>query len=1146
MTSERPVDWREREGALDPARSFIVQAPAGSGKTGLLTQRFLRLLATVEQPEEIVAITFTRKAAAEMRGRILQALAAARDNEAGPAAGEAYARQTWALARAALAQSRARGWRLLENPQRLRVRTIDSLCQYLVRQMPLAAGFGDPPGIEEDATGLHAAAARSVLAELESEGDLTEALARLLGELDNRVESVQQLVADMLGRREQWLRHIFAPTASEDGGRAAIEQVLRGVVERQLVRLQLAFPAAAANALPALIRYAAENLGEPTGARDALATCRDLQALPPASASALPAWNALADWLLTQKGEFRKSVTVAQGFPPGRGAPAEAKQAMLELLDDLRPEAGLAALLHGLRGLPSPVYGDAEWALIQALFTVLKGAVAHLGLIFLEQGKVDFSEAALAAQRALGAADEPSDLALRLDHQVRHLLVDEFQDTSRSQHDLLQLLTAGWQAGDGRSVFLVGDPMQSIYRFRQAEVGLFLDAWQGRLGEVALQPLRLAVNFRSRPAVIDWVNRHFAQVLPAQGDKELGAVPYAPSQPFGGADAGSAAVGVSLHPFDARDDAVETARIVEIVRQAGADSPDQTTAVLVRSKAHLDLLIVALRAAGLRFQAVEIGALQHRPAVMDLLSLTLALLHPADRLHWLAVLHGPLGGLGLADLHGLAGGDGAEPGRDAGGTIPALLADPARRAVLSADGRARCERVGRVLAAAQEHRERAPLRDWVEGVWLALGGPLCWPDEGAAEDVEVYLQFLQELGERGPVTPERVRDGVQALFALPDPLADAQLQLMTIHKAKGLEFDTVILPGLGRPPRGESRKLLYWLETTAEDGRAELFFGPVKSAHSGTEPPTSAYIKGLEAEMGRLENGRLLYVAATRARRRLHLFGHAARKADGSCAPDGASLLACLWPAVRGAWDDLPARLQPEPGTGVGESPAAYRANGGAPRSCVPAGWSCPAPPGAAGLASAPLEIGEERITYAWAGDTARAVGTVVHRFLQRLAESGADGAATVGLAALPGFEAAARRLLRHEGLPERDLGAALQRVRGALERSLADPRGQWLLSPDHAEARSELPLSVVVEGRVRRIVVDRCFVDAGGTRWIVDYKTGTHEGGDVEGFLDREQARYRAQLAAYAAAFRALEDRPVRAALYYPLVEGGWRELDV
>jgi len=1139
MATERPVDWRERAQALDPARSFIVQAPAGSGKTGLLTQRFLGLLATVEQPEEIIAITFTRKAAAEMRGRILQALAAARDDEAGPAATEAYAYQTWTLARAALAQARARSWRLLENPQRLRVRTIDSLCQYLVRQMPLAAGFGDPPGIEEDATGLYAAAARSVLAELESEGELADALARLLGELDNRIESVQQLVADMLGRREQWLRHLFAGDGAAADGRGAIEAVLREVVERHLRRLHVAFPAPAAAALPPLARYAADNLdGE-----HALAACRELGALPPPTAGALPAWRALGELLLTQKGKFRRSVTVADGFPPGRGAPADAKQAMLELLESLRADAELAALLHGLFKLPNPAYDDAEWALIQALLTVLKGAVAHLGLIFLEQGKVDFSEVALAAQRALGAADDPSDLALRLDHQVRHLLVDEFQDTSRSQHDLLQLLTAGWQPGDGRTLFLVGDPMQSIYRFRQAEVGLFLDAWQDRLGQVLLQPLRLSVNFRSQPAVIEWVNRHISQVLPAQGDKELGAVPYAPSQPFGAGAPASLPAAVTLHPFDARDDAAETARIVDIVRQAGSEAPDETSAVLVRSKAHLDVLIVALRGAGLRFQAVEIGALQHRPAVMDLLSLTLALLHPADRLHWLAMLHGPLGGLGLADLHRLASGDGDS---DPGGTVPALLADPVRRAALSAEGQARCERLGGVLQAAQDHRERSPLRDWVEGAWLALGGPLCLPDPGAAEDVEVFLRFLQDLEAREPVTPERLRDGVQALFSLPDPLADQRLQLMTIHKAKGLEFDTVILPGLGRPPRGDSPKLLYWLETTAEDGNAELFFGPVKSARSADQPRTSAYIKGLEADMSRLEDGRLLYVAVTRARRQLHLFGHAARKADGSCAPARASLLARLWPAVQDAWDDLPEQAEAGFGSGVGEPAAPAYGAATASRSCVPAGWVCPPPPPAVGLAAAPLEVGEDRITYEWAGDTARAVGTVVHRFLQQLAELAVDPAAATGLAALPGFEVAARRLLRSEGLPERELPAALERVRGALERTLADARGQWLLSPGHAEARSELPLSVVVNGRVRRIVVDRCFVDADGTRWIVDYKTGTHLGGDVEGFLDQEQDRYRAQLAAYAAAFRALEDRPVRAALYYPLVEGGWRELEV
>lgn len=109
----------------------------------------------------------------------------------------------------------------------------------------------------------------------------------------------------------------------------------------------------------------------------------------------------------------------------------------------------------------------------------------------------------------------------------------------------------------------------------------------------------------------------------------------------------------------------------------------------------------------------------------------------------------------------------------------------------------------------------------------------------------------------------------------------------------------------------------------------------------------------------------------------------------------------------------------------------------------------------------------------------------------------------------------------------------------------MQDERGQWILSGAHAEGRCEVPLTAVTDGRVRRHVIDRTFVDADGTRWIIDYKTGRHEGGDVEGFLDREQERYRSQLAAYAAAFRALEDRPVRTALYYPLVPGGWREVE-
>jgi ATP-dependent exoDNAse (exonuclease V) beta subunit len=466
-----------------------------------------------------------------------------------------------------------------------------------------------------------------------------------------------------------------------------------------------------------------------------------------------------------------------------------------------------------------------------------------------------------------------------------------------------------------------------------------------------------------------------------------------------------------------------------------------------------------------------------------------------------------------------------------------------------------------VLGPALEARGRRPLRDWVEGAWLALGGPVTPPDDGAADDVEVFFGLLQELeaeAETGgaALTPERLREAAGALFSLPDPQAGEGLQLMTIHKAKGLEFDTVILPGLGKTPRGDSKKLLYWLETTDADGAPELFFGPVKSARADAGHRTSDWIRAFEAERGRLESGRLLYVATTRAKKKLHLLGHAKPRKDGSLGCDQGSLLARLWPVLGGEWEAAQqvlagggthaAALGPAVESAPPFDPAAARPFDlapAAPRWRLPAGWSCPQPPPAVGMVQGAAAEDFEAVIYEWAGDTARAVGTVVHRWLQRLGQA-PELAAQGGTAALAAFEPAARRMLLQEGVPAAELEPALRRVRAALDRSLQEERGRWILSAEHAEAACEVPLTALIEGQVRRLVVDRTFVDAEGTRWIIDYKTGTHEGGDIAGFLDREQERYRAQLVAYATAFRALEDRPLRTALYFPLVVGGWREV--
>jgi ATP-dependent helicase/nuclease subunit A len=221
--------------------------------------------------------------------------------------------------------------------------------------------------------------------------------------------------------------------------------------------------------------------------------------------------------------------------------------------------------------LPQPELSDAEWATVECFSRLLRLAAGQLWLAFQEAGEVDFIEIAARAGLALGDDEAPTDLAQALDYRIRHLLVDEFQDTSPSQVGLLEKLTRGWMPDDGRTLFVVGDPMQSIYRFRKADVGLFLRVRERGIGDIRLQHLRLFRNNRSYPGIVDWVNAAFPGIFPAEDCPEAGAVRYAESAATRPARGDSAVV---VHPVIERegsDSAGEEARrVLEIIRRPAA------------------------------------------------------------------------------------------------------------------------------------------------------------------------------------------------------------------------------------------------------------------------------------------------------------------------------------------------------------------------------------------------------------------------------------------------------------------------------------------------------------------------------------------------------------------------------------------------
>ena len=1115
------ADRRTREQALDPQACFIVQAPAGSGKTSLLAQRYLRLLVCVEAPEEIIAITFTRKAAGEMRNRILQAWEAAA-SDTPPM--EQHRRRTWELARAARARDAERGWCLAEHPARLRIQTIDSLNAELTRQMPLLSGFGAQPRIAEQPEFLYQEAARRTLALLEH-GDAAQsaALAILLRHLDNDVPRTAGLLAKMLPHRDQWLRHAGSGVSRS---RRELQDAFAHEIVCQLQSAADLIPADLQAELAELACFAARALAA-QDSDSAVCACKDLRRLPATEAQALPVWKGLVELLLTSSngGTIRKIVNKNHGFDPRY--PGE-KTRMLEVLRRLGELPALHAVLRRIRKLPSSGFDEPQWQVLEALLEALRLGVAQLQVLFAERGEVDYAEVALRALAALGDAQAPTDLALALDYRIRHLLVDEFQDTSFLQFVLLERLTEGWQPGDGRTLFVVGDPMQSIYRFREAEVGLFLRAQQYGIGQVRLTPLTLSVNFRSRPELVEWVNACFGRLFPARSDMASGALTYSAcvAQRESAPEAQ-----VRIHTAFEGDAEREAAQVIELIRRARAEQ--RQVAVLVRGRNHLTALVPRLRREGLHFRAVELEQLGERPVVRDLLSLTRALLHPGDRTAWLAVLRAPWCGLQLADLHALT----AEAGDQ---TMPELLADEARLAALSAGGSERLAGTRAVLLEAAAQRRRGSLRQQVESLWLRLAAPGALSSLEDLDDAEAFLSLLETLDEGGTLAdPAALETALQRLFAQPDPEAGEGLQVMTMHKAKGLEFDVVIVPGLGAGSGRTRPQLLAYLERTRAQGRPDLLLAPLNARGSDQEPHY-ALVADLRREQELLERQRLLYVAATRAREQLHWFGHVSyRESHGRRelqSPPANSLLATLWPVVETEYQQALNDYQP--------SAAAPAAPAAARLRRLPAGWQPPAPPadvawqGVGRLAAeAPPQV-----EFDWAGDTLRHIGTVLHRLLQRIAgaEGDIDAAARLAVNA-----ARLQAWLQQAGVPANEVPDAVQTLRDAVARMLADPVGRRLLAARGPDAHCEFALSAFENRRLVTGVIDRSFVDNDGVCWIVDYKTGRHEGADREAFLAREAERYRPQLQRYVTLMRAWQDRPVKAGLYFPLL-GTFHEVDV
>ncbi len=1182
-TDTRITDAAERAAALDITASWIVEAPAGSGKTGLLIQRYLKLLATVDEPGEVLALTFTNKATAEMQDRVLDALTAAK-NATGIPTGD-FERLTHTFARAVLQRDAERGWLLLDRPHLLNIRTIDSLCGEIARATPLQAGVAGFARPATDAEPLYQRAAHAVMMRFGGDDEaLNEAVRTVLLHRDGDLPFCERVLAEMLATREQWgslvplreqLEDHYLETVTLPRLNASLERTVCGALER----LRDGFDEGTLAEIASIVRRLATADGY-NGAPSVFQHCIDMPHTPGCAATDLCYWESIAHLLLTKEG-WRSGFNTNHVYAT---VGKREKERLKELIFSIE-SVELYDLLHAARSFKSHTYPPEQWKVAKALFRLLQHAVVDLQLLFAREEVCDFSEVSLAARSAL--RENAQDVQTLLGTRLRHLLVDEMQDTSTSQYELLEMLTAGWD-GASQTLFFVGDPKQSIYLFRQARVELFQRILADeKLGTLPVVALRLSTNFRSGAELVRQFNDTFAGIFPHDinnttndsGDVAFHAAEAArPALDTDGIDwqmtllpppSKDLAASLRNRRRALRHEAREIAHRIASWRRTQQPGNPARIAVLTRARTHVTEITKALARAGVPYRAVEMEGLDERREVLDILAITRALVHPADRTAWLALLHAPWCGLGLADLHTLAAGDDSTQGKQS-----LRLRMRERVELLPVQSRERALRALNVMDAALQHTGAASLADRVERTWRSLGGDACCTAL-ERENVAQFLCILDAMESEGePITAASLDRRLQRLYAQPSHAADA-VDVMTIHKAKGLEWDMVFVPCMHRRSAADRWPFLDWLElsTYGPDGTRDVLLAPLppKGDDAGA---LNQYIRSTRTRRGNAELKRVFYVAATRARTTLYLSAWPESKKDGTASVINGTLLKAAWPAAGTYMPQLinvdsPATallksLADEIDIAADQEPLALAAAAEAPpprehprlqrlhASIDPIAALHSQPP-VPRPARAPQPPRFERPDGTFG---ARAVGNAIHAFVERLSNTiaarvrfGNDTDEVVQQlhAEVPSWSGAIRASLRAGGLPLDVVERAGITVLDALKNMLATETGRWILEPHRAASTEAAWRSGSLEDSVR-VRLDRSFFAGAApmqpgddTLWIVDFKTGNRTGAaeQQETFLQEERTKYEGQLRAYAEVrSRSLQPgTPIILGLFYPLM---------
>lgn len=849
--------------AADPNLSIWVSANAGSGKTFVLTRRVLRLLLAGATPQSILCLTYTKAAAAEMRGRIARELARWATlpepelvRELKEIEGNAYRPALVERARTLFAQA-------LETPGGLKIVTIHAFCESVLHRFPLEAGvpFDFKVIEDEERIQLLTQTREAVLAQgLRGEG-ATAAVETLFGLLSDFAlgDAIELALTD--GRK---LKAVLAdiPRAKANLQRlVGHDGVGSAELQRRLVTESLLTP----EGIREIVRLFG---GDPSGNN------RFVDLLARLDPEAIEA-GGLRTAFLTEKGTARKLLTAKQQADrPDILARLEAEQSRVTAL----VEAISTALLV-----------ERSEALLDVVALIAGRYQAHKRA----RSLLDFDDLVEKLGDLLENPDAGPWVQYKLDTGIDHILVDESQDTNPEQWRVVRAIADEFFNGAGdvtrlRSLFAVGDQKQSIYSFQGAEPTLFGetgDLFRRRAAEVKVpfMPLRLHMSFRTLPEILRAVDKVSDDPNIQNALLESEKVHHDTSRPT---DGGSVWLWPPLQQTTVTGDAGEwptepasggertaprqvAERIAQEIRgwidskrplaNRGRPVRPNDILILVQSRgAVFQEVIRALRQAGLPTPGADRLAVSDHIAVLDLLALCDVLLNPADSLQLAALLRSPLFEVDEDELFALA-----QP-RGKGQTLWQALEAAATPA---------CTAAYRQLSRWRGTLDFERPFEFLTQVLYAEGGLRRFHARLGEEVDEVFAELLElalahEQGAQ-PSLQGFVVAMRQSAVSIKRELAEAGtgVRVMTVHGAKGLEAPIVILADAASKPQGNQVNRPVYLLTEAP--------GPLLVHASGSKShvPGSLSVKSqVETNLAK-EYWRRLYVAMTRAEDELYVTG---------------------------------------------------------------------------------------------------------------------------------------------------------------------------------------------------------------------------------------------------------------------------------